>query len=60
MTLNDVVHKIVDTYDVEDHNGNVISPKVVFVDNKGREFTLKDVYITGDDKCKFVLEEKNG
>ena len=48
---------MVNTYTVEDKNGNVVSPVVVVEDSERRQYKIVDCYITGEDKFLIKLEE---
>ena len=48
-TIRDLTHAIVDTYDVEDYNGNLVSPKIEV--HIGRhKYLISDLSLNDEDK----------
>ena len=55
-TLNDLAHAICNTHDIEDRNGNLVSPKLVVEDDLGNEYIIRDVYVRRDDKVVVKID----
>ena len=55
-TLDDLARAICDTADVDDGRGNLVSPKLVIVDDLGNEYVIDDLFIGGDKRAVIKID----